>query len=55
MDKYTITHHTEETACDWCGTPLDVGDTAWEQAARVYCSRHCAQQALAETEETGAA
>jgi len=59
MDKYEIRHSTEETDCDWCGMPLYVGDTAWEQAGRAYCSRHCAQMgqnlAATEAEETGAA
>ena len=36
-----IKHHTEEASCGFCGCPLYVGDTAFEYAGEVFCSKTC--------------
>lgn len=44
--KIIIEHAREETACAWCGFPLDVGDYGLAPAAEddpveLYCSSSC--------------
>lgn len=42
--KYIIKHHSEETACDWCGEPLYTGDTAHESKDdTIFCGKQCAK------------
>lgn len=41
--RYRIRRRDEETECDYCGVPCEVGDSMIEvdDYARVYCSRTC--------------
>lgn len=41
--KFRVTHHRDEGACDECGGPIYVGDTAWlfEGPGGVLCTREC--------------
>ena len=44
--KRTILNVQEETSCEWCGWPLDVGDRCEDSAdGSVYCSRTCLETA----------
>ena len=41
--KYTIHDSTEETDCDYCGSPMYVGDPAvMTSEEKVFCSHKCA-------------
>jgi len=41
--RYVIQRHAEETHCDYCGSPLYVGDSAFldDQTGKVYCTKNC--------------
>jgi hypothetical protein len=42
MEKYKIHDKTEETACAYCGQPLDTGDTAYmREDEEIVCSYSC--------------
>lgn len=36
-----IRHHTEETSCTWCGSPLYVGDLVQWRGDEPYCAYNC--------------
>src|SRR5213593_2129492 len=40
---FLVRHHSEEGACEWCGWPYFVGDYAYENDLKIYCSRNCAR------------
>lgn len=42
MTAYRIRTRDEETACEWCGFPLYVGDSAVLTRDLVFCGRTCA-------------
>lgn len=42
MIIYTISHHTEEGQCNYCGYPMYVGDCAIACNGEMYCSHKCA-------------
>lgn len=58
VTTYRINKSGEETACDYCGTPLYKGDKVYAVGSRAYCSQDCAflfaelqeQRAQAQTE-----
>jgi hypothetical protein len=41
--KITISHHNEETICDFCGSPLYLGDPAIFHNLEYFCSSTCAK------------
>lgn len=40
--KITISHHNEETICEFCGEPLYLGDPAIFADNEYFCSQRCA-------------
>lgn len=45
MERYRIDRHCYEAECEWCATPLYVGDDAWEtDSGGLACSRACARR-----------
>lgn len=42
----TVRDRAGECSCDWCGTPLYIGDKLWEldDFSRYYCSKSCANK-----------
>jgi hypothetical protein len=42
MPRYKVTHHSQEFACPVCGSPVYVGDTAWDDDGVMYCCAYCA-------------
>jgi hypothetical protein len=40
-DWYRVTDWRQETTCQWCGTPLLVGEMALEAFSGIYCSESC--------------
>jgi hypothetical protein len=43
-ERYLIRHITEETSCAYCGTPLDIGDHAYEYVSDIFCSVTCCRE-----------
>ena len=44
LERYRITHHSEECACAHCGSPLYVGDRVLLVDDVPACSARCAQE-----------
>lgn len=45
INTYKIRDRWEETACDYCGQPMEAGETAYQLPnLKTYCSRGCATQ-----------
>ncbi len=40
---YRVDDWKMETACQWCGQPLVVGDKALEAFGEIFCSLACAK------------
>ena len=43
LRRSKVGHHTGEGACTYCGCPLYVGDTAYDNDNGAYCTRSCAR------------
>jgi hypothetical protein len=49
--KYVIRDRDEETVFDWCGFPIEVDDTVYEESGRAYCSESSLNVATLRDEE----
>lgn len=53
--KYTVASRIEETDCDWCGEPLETGDTvvtdSLDAVSFTACSVRCAVKVFWQIEE----
>lgn len=48
----TIREHQHETACDWCGAPLYVGDRVYYSTdGGAFCCRSCAAKATLDSRQ----